>query len=367
MSFRGKRIWMDMEEPKAAIQFQSLFSRFKEGGATLLVTARDFDATFKILDSLGVVYVPVGKHGGGSLLGKLESYIHRLQALLPIVLAFSPDYLVTFASTEALRISYGLGIPSIGFNDEPRSKAVCKLTLPYVDKVITPACIPVEQYLELGATREKLIRYNGIDEMGWLTHFTPDESLLELQNLERNKYVIVRSEMTTAGYLRDAMTPGDTLITDFLPRIIAACPKMTYLLIGRNEEQQHRLERQFKEEINGGIVKITDFIPNLTNTCFYSALVMSGGGTIVRESSLLGVPSIEFFPGNTAPQETFLRENGFPLWHLRDPSEIAKKGIDLLKARTNNWRERESFMARIKTFDDPTEMLFQQVKKDLST
>jgi len=40
--------------------------------------------------------------------------------------------------------------------------------------------------------------------------------------------------------------------------------------------------------------------------------VISGGGTLVRESSLLSVPSIEYFPGDSAPQETFLLNSGFP-------------------------------------------------------
>ena len=53
MSLKGKKIWIDAEEPKTGIMLKSLIKWFKEAGAELLITARDFDSTFKILDDTG--------------------------------------------------------------------------------------------------------------------------------------------------------------------------------------------------------------------------------------------------------------------------------------------------------------------------
>ncbi|MHA1997937.1 MAG: DUF354 domain-containing protein [Promethearchaeota archaeon] len=364
MSLAGKNIWIDLEEPKAPIQFKFLFPALENAGANLLITARDFDSTFNILDEIGITYVPAGRHGGASLLGKLESYIERLSLLLPLVKEFKPDYLITFGSSEALRIAFGLKIPSIGFNDEPRSVAVGKLMLPFIDKVITPKCVPEHLYLELGATKDKLIRYNGIDEIGWLSHFTPDEADIKNLGVEKGRYVIIRSEMSTAEYLLETIKPEESMIPEFLPDIMNHFPDLHYFVIGRTNEQRAWLESKL-HPANHENVTITGFIPNIANACFFSALVISGGGTIVRESSLLGVPSIEFFPGDTAPQEHFLMDNKFPIWHIKDPTAISRKAIKILKREPSNTRFTHAFKNKIAQFDNPTRILLEHVTADL--
>ena len=78
MSLSGKRIWIDIEQPKTAIMFQSLFKRFENEGIELFITARDYDATYQILDDNNINYKRIGKHGGENLGDKLETYINRL-------------------------------------------------------------------------------------------------------------------------------------------------------------------------------------------------------------------------------------------------------------------------------------------------
>ena len=50
MDFTEKKIWFDVEEPKTAVMFKSLFKMFQNMGAELFITARDYDSTYKILD-----------------------------------------------------------------------------------------------------------------------------------------------------------------------------------------------------------------------------------------------------------------------------------------------------------------------------
>ena len=103
----GRKIWIDVEQPKTGIMFNPLFKMFEKENAELLITARDYDSAYKILDDNGIDYIKVGRHGGPSRIGKLETYITRLKALLPHVKKFSPDHFVTFSSIEGTRIAYG--------------------------------------------------------------------------------------------------------------------------------------------------------------------------------------------------------------------------------------------------------------------
>jgi predicted glycosyltransferase len=365
MSLLNKKIWVDIEEPKTGIMFNRLLKEFQKEGAELLITARDYDSTFQILDNLHVKYQKVGRHGGEKLEDKLKTYIDRLSKLYPYVIKFAPDYFVTFSSVEGTRISYGLNIPSIGYNDEPRNVPVCKQIFPYLDHIITPMCVPEEWYIHLHANPEQLIRYNGIDEIAWLSEYEPNPTILEKNDLVKGKFVIIRSEPSFASYFIGKLKPEETLISQFFPIIFNQFPNHKYFLIVRTEKQELYLKKKLKKHINNSNVIITRFMPNMVDLCYFSALVISGGGTIVRESSLLNVPSIEFFPGDTAPQEHFLINNGFPLKHIKESEKIVEKSIEILSEKPHHDRFSDSFKKRIMEFENPNEICFKIVKENL--
>jgi predicted glycosyltransferase len=365
MSLSNKRIWIDIEEPKTAIMFKSLIRNFQNEGVELLTTARDYDSTFQILDDSNIKYHKIGRHGGEKLEDKLQSYINRLTGLFPFVTKFKPDYFVTFSSVEGARISYGLKIPSIGYNDEPRNIPVCKLIFPYLDKIIIPACVPEEWYVKLHAEPNKLIKYNGIDEIAWLNDYEPNPKVLNTYSLEKGKFVIIRSEPSFASYFINKLKPEETLISQFFPAIYARCPDLKYYLIVRTEKQEDFLKKKLYNYADNPNVVITRYMPNMVDLCYYSALVISGGGTIVRESSLLNIPSIEFFPGDTAPQEQFLIENGFPLKHLRESEDIINKSIEILSSKPSTDRFNDMFKRKIVNFDNPNEICFKHVKEKI--
>ena len=62
--------------------------------------------------------------------------------LLPKVEEFGPEIAVRFYSPEAARISFGLGIRHVAFTDTPYAHAILKLTLPLVQKLLTPYVTP---------------------------------------------------------------------------------------------------------------------------------------------------------------------------------------------------------------------------------
>lgn len=366
MSLSGKRIWIDVEQPKTAIMFNSLFKLFEKEDPELLITARDYDSTYQILDDFGVKYKKIGKHGGEKLEEKLNTYINRLKHLFPVIKKFSPDYFVTFLSVEGTRIAYGLQIPSIGFNDEPRNEPVCKLIHPYIGNIITPECIPKDLYIKLYADPKKIIRYNGLDEIAWISEYTPNPEILKNINVEKGKYIIIRTEPTHASYLIHKIKPEETQIKKFFPPIFKKFPNHKYFLLVRSKKQEMFLSKGLKSLSKERNVIITQYLPNLLDLCFYGALVISGGGTIVRESSLLNVPSIEFFPGESAPQDKFLINNGFPLEHLRDSNQIARRAIDILNQNPTPDRFKiSSFKEKINQFDNPNVICFQHVKNRL--
>ncbi|MHA1474052.1 MAG: DUF354 domain-containing protein, partial [Promethearchaeota archaeon] len=212
---------------------------------------------------------------------------------------------------------------------------------------------------------EKIIRYNGIDEVAWLSEYTPNPKILDEFGIEKGKFVLMRSEPSSASYFIHKLKPDETLIADFFPPIYEKHPDYKYFLLVRTEGQEKWLKEKLKQFINNDQVVITRYLPNIVDLCFYSALVISGGGTIVRESALLGVPSIEFFPGDTAPQEIFLSENGFPMYHIRDVKEIVDYSNKILESGPTSDRFTLDFRKKISQFENPNEILFDYVKEKL--
>ncbi|MFX0009942.1 MAG: DUF354 domain-containing protein [Candidatus Hermodarchaeota archaeon] len=359
------KIWIDIEEPKTAVMFNSLIHKLQSEGAELLITARDYDSTFQILEDLNIEFVKVGKHGGDKLENKLLAYIDRLNQLFPLVSDFRPNYFITFSSVEGPRISYGLKIPSIGYNDEPRNTPVCKLIFPFLDKIITPDCVPEEWYIKLYADKEKLIRYHGIDEIAWLTHYTPNPAILDEYELEKGRYIIMRSEPSFASYFIDKLKPHETLLSAIFPSLFRQFPDYKYILLVRTIEQESYLKGKLKQYLKTKKLRITRYMPNMVDLCYHGALIISGGGTIVRESSLLHIPSIEYFPGETAPQEHFLMKNGFPLFHIKQVAEIVDKAVMLLAESSNIRPSINDVKKKLTQFEDPNEICFNIVKNNL--
>jgi len=366
MSLVNKKIWIDVEQPKTAIMFHSLIKRFENENSDLLITARDYDSTYQILDDDDISYKKIGKHGGEKLVDKLETYINRLKALFPIVKKFSPEYFVTFLSIEGTRIAYGLQIPSIGINDEPRNEPVCKLFHPFIENIITPECIPIEWYTRLHADPDKIIRYNGLDEIAWISEYSPNPEILEKLDVKRGKFLIIRTEPSYASYFIDKLKPDETNISKFFPPIFKKFPNHKYFLLVRSKKQEQFLLKKLKIFSKEKNVIITQYLPNIVDLCFYGALIISGGGTIVRESSLLNVPSIEFFPGESAPQEKFLIEKGFPLEHIRDSTKLIERTLNILdQGPTQDRFKISSFKEKINQFENPNEICFNYVKNKL--
>ncbi len=354
------KIWLDFCEPKSVTMLRPLYEKLMKDN-DVFITARDFDSTYYLLNKWGVDYIPVGKYGGRTVLRKLESYSKRLSELIEVISKEKPEFLFCITSPEALRISFGLQIPNIMFNDEPRSYGPCSTTFPYVNQIIVPKCIPLKLYLEYGLKEEKIIRFNGIDEVGWLSDFKPDENVLNYLNLTKDYYVICLTEPTKAGYLANKMKPNETQLSEIIPELLQHTSDFKFLIITRSEEQYNFLKLKFKEYINVDTVRIYQGLDNLAQIMYFAKLVITGGGTIVRESALLGVPSIEFFPLETYPQELFLMDNGFPLKHFHLAKDSVNQAIKYLES---NYKI-DTF-EKIRKLDNPIEIGITKFKERIS-
>jgi hypothetical protein len=92
---------------------------------------------------------------------------------------------------------------------------------------------------------------------------------------------------------------------------------------------------------------------------YFAKAVLSGGGTMNRESALLGTPTISFYPSELLGVDRFLMQNGL-LYHSTDIDEIVRM-LQELDGRKNEYRKKAQTI--LKVLQDP----FEVVEEEIST
>ena len=160
-----------------------------------------------------------------------------------------------------------------------------------------------------------------------------------------------------ARHVRPAMD-GDTVVVRVERSLHSRRPEGRVIRVERREHQS--IVGCFRRE--HGLSYVSPVDPQLNED-----VLIPPESTAGAEPGQMVVVSIESFPGDTAPQEHFLMENGFPLWHIKEPKEISRKAIDLLGTEPSKDRFTGAFKNKIDQFDNPTEILLQHVLEDLKT
>jgi predicted glycosyltransferase len=324
-----RTFWLDMLTPKQVWLLESIKKRLETKGHKVLVTARLHDVVVDLLKLKGIPHYVVGKHGGETLEGKLRASAERVLALTDYLspLHKEIDFSIHFSSPEAARVAFGLGIRSICLNDTPHSIAVGKLTFPLSTYVVTPACINPNKLVALGASKESLIQYDGVDEVAWIANLRPDIAVIKKLNLDQSKpIVIVRPEESEASYMQGLRDISVKSVKSFplVRRVLSEFTDAQVIVMPRYGKQRSTILKEFGEK-----VIVPDQVIDGPSLLSFSTLTVSGGGTMSWESALLGVPTICYFPIKM-DVERYLTAKGFPIYYTDDMDKATNHALRVL-------------------------------------
>ncbi|MEM0192103.1 MAG: DUF354 domain-containing protein [Candidatus Korarchaeum sp.] len=299
------KIWLDAITPKQARLMSSIARSI---GEDYVITVKGYSESVDILRKLGVKFIEVGSYSPRNLREKLIYYADRVKLLTEFAIEYKPDFLISFSSPEAVRVAYGLSIRPITMNDSPHSYYVGRLTLPLSWRVIYPAAIPKDEMIKLGASEDSLVPYNGVDEVAWVK-----ESLENGVSFSRDFRVFIRPEESGASYML-----GREGFSLKLIEVIIEC--------GADVVVKPRYEEQARviKEVYGERVTVLESTVDTLDLFRRVVMVVTGGGTMARESALLGTPSLCVFPLNERLYvNDYLRDMGFPIWRASSYEEAA--------------------------------------------
>jgi predicted glycosyltransferase len=201
------------------------------------------------------------------------------------------------------------GVPGVTMMDYEHQPAN-HLSFRLARRVIVPRVFPEAALRRFGAPPRKVVRYEGFKEQLYLSGFRPDRSVLDELGLDRARVIAVfRPPPEGALYHRMANERFEKLL-----RLAIAREDVDVVLLPREAEQRWRYGA-----LSG--VRIPERAVDGASLLALADLVVGAGGTMNRESALLGTPTYTVFAGPLAAVDAELMRKGL-LHDLRQTAEL---------------------------------------------
>jgi len=306
------RVWVDLTNSAHVVVLRPLVELLEAGGHEVTLTARPLSHTTELLDDWGHPYTAIGQHGGASRLGKALAAGSRTAQAFAFARGRRFDYGLAHGSTDLPAVGRVLGIPNTTMFDYEWARLQHELNCRLATRVLVPDAIPAERLASYGARPPKLVRYPGLKEEYYLADFEPDESLLDDLGLERELIVaVVRTAPSYALYLGGSEN-------ELLPRVLRRLLDQgaQVVVLARTDEQRRALR-----ELDASLV-IPERAADGRSLAALADLVVSAGGTMIREAAVLGTPVWSIFEGRLGAVDEQLIAEG-RVRFLHDPGELA--------------------------------------------
>lgn len=312
------KIWVDVENPPQVQYLTPLADAFREAGAEVVLTARDYGATYELLEARGVPFHRVGASYGKAKWRKAAGVTGRTAQLVRLFARRRPDAVVHAGRAPALA-GWLLRIPSFGLRDyEFVDVTVDRVTSNWV---LHPRVLDTSVFLRQGVPERRLVPFEGLKED--LTFAGVDFASVEPLELPGAApglvRVLVRPPAEESHYYRSesGRASHDAL------RYLAGQERAQVVFSPRYPHQTAYLD---EIEWHNPPVVMPESAPFLSLLKAVDAVVTSGG-TMAREAAYLGIPSYSIFQGEIGGVDRHLADLG-RLQLLGSPEEFERLRIE---------------------------------------
>lgn len=299
--FRPKKIWIDLDNSPHVLFFNPIIRELKKRGYIVVVTVRDHAQVCDLADMLNLKYTQIGRHYGKNGVMKVLGVFVRSLQMLPYVLYHKPDMAFSHGSRCQFFLSEILKLPyATAFDYEHAT------SLPFVRPTmgLMPEVIPEH------AVKKKIkhiVRYPGIKEDVYVSEFKPDGKIRKQLGVgETEILATVRPPAMDAHY---QSPESDVLFKGVMDHLMDQ-KNLRVVVLPRGDNQAASIRGRWHDWISNGKLVIPLHVVDGLNLIWHSDLVLSGGGTVIREAAALNVPAYSFFRGKTGEVDRYLSETG---------------------------------------------------------
>jgi len=295
-----KSIWLDLDNSPHVPLFRPVIDEFNRRGIDCVITARDFAQTGNLLEFWGIPFEMIGRHGGRNKIKKIANLLVRARQLKSYMRDKPVDIALSHGSRTQLVAARGLGIRSILMLDyEYTESRIFNYLSTYL---LIPEYIPDSRLHSVNISLDKTVRYPGFKEQLYLNDFSPDPEFRKKLGVSRDKILVTIRPAAMAGNYHDALS--ERILLEIVGRL-SGREDVHILIVSRAAEDRKLLQDHFGDKINflEGVVDGLQLI-------WSSDVFISGGGSMNRESALLGVPTYSIFTGRKPYLDEYLQQKG---------------------------------------------------------
>lgn len=283
------KFWIDIVNAPHVLFFKPIIETLEQKGHKVYITVRDNVQLLALLELHSICYKKIGRHYGKNIFMKVIGTGIRSFQLYFWALDKKIDVGVALGSTSSALASRLRGIPHITIYDY--GYFYTQLLNRCADKIIIPDAIPVEFIVDRGGEIRKIIQFPGTKEevyCGGAKSFGRSNLLRNL-GIDSSKVIVLIRPPAILSYYHDKKSE---FLFERLLEIISINKKVVGIVFPRTKLQEKRLNEECYENIY--VLKApVDGLELILN----SDLVISGGGTMIREASAVGIPAYSIFTG----------------------------------------------------------------------
>ncbi len=314
-------IWFDLANSPHVMFFRPIISAIRD--FDVLITARDFSETADLLNSFGMDFILVGKHGGKNKIRKILEMVRRVWNFGKILKGKEVILAVSHNSYDQIVSSKIFGIRNITFMDYDKQIAN-HLAFRLSDLVVVQEWFPDKALRRFGARKVK--RYKGLKEEMYLLDFKPNPEIPKVFDIRR-PFVLSRPPSLSSLYQKGYGIFWESV--NYLKK-----KGVDIRVLPRNPED-NEICKSF------GIECLKKPVP-APQIIFWADAFLGGGGTMTREAVVLGTPAYSVIP-QPGYLDKKLQEMGL-LNFVEDPSDIRVKEKTKFEIRTFNPNIREDIL-----------------------
>lgn len=318
-------IWFDLDNSPHVPLFKPVFGELKKQNKEYLITARKFAQTIDLMNYWNIDFIPVGVHGGKSKVMKVMNLLNRTKQLRSVIKKQDIKLAVNHGSRTQILASKLMGIKSVWMMDyEFTDTHILNELSSYI---LVPKYIPESRLKASGIALKKVIRYNGFKEELYISDFKAKKDFRKRIGIpDENILVVIRPPSMTANYHNNN---SERLLLEGI-EYFSKKQDTTCLIVNRTKKEENFIKDNI--EINGKVKFLKEAVDGLQllHTADYA---ISGGGTMNRESALLGTKTFSIFTGKRPYLDEYLSQNG-KLTFVEKPEDFKK-----IEVKRNNKRE----------------------------
>ncbi len=305
------KVWIDLTNSAHVVVLRPLVDLLEADGHDVTLTARPLSHTTELLDDWGHPYTAIGHHGGAGKLGKTLAAGSRVAQAFGFARGKNFDYGLAHGSTDLPPVGRVLGVPNTTMFDYEWARLQHEVNCRLATRVLVPDAIPADRLAQYGARPPKLVQYPGLKEEYYLSDFEPDPAELAALGLDQGQMIaVVRTAPSYALYLGGS---ENELVPRVLRRLLDEGAQV--VVLARTDDQRRALR-----DVDPALV-VPDRAVDGRSLAGLADVVVSAGGTMIREAAVLGTPVWSIFEGRLGAVDEALEHEG-RVRFLRDPAEL---------------------------------------------